>query len=86
MTQGREMRNAAPPSLADAPWLSSPSTQAVIAALEAAGFESRIVGGTVRNALMGLPVSDIDIATPAVPEQVVAANQDLDINLYRPDG
>ena len=73
MTQDREMRNAAPPSLAGAPWLSSPSTQAVISALEAAGFEGRIVGGTVRNALMGLPVSDIDIATPAVPAQVVAA-------------
>lgn len=61
------------PSLADAPWLASSSTRAVLAALAAAGFEGRVVGGSVRNALMGLAVADIDIATPARPEAVVRA-------------
>lgn len=62
-----------PPSLAGAPWLARAETQAVLAALAAAGHEGRVVGGAVRNALMGLAVSDIDIATPAVPEDVVRA-------------
>jgi tRNA nucleotidyltransferase/poly(A) polymerase len=61
------------PSLADAPWLAWPATRAVLAALAAAGFEGRVVGGSVRNALMGLPVADVDIATPARPEAVVRA-------------
>ncbi len=34
---------------------------------------SRVVGGAVRDALAGLPVADIDLATPANPEQVMAA-------------
>ena len=50
--------------LRDAPWLNRPETQAVFAALAAAGHPARAVGGVVRNALMGLDVSDIDIATP----------------------
>ena len=66
----------APPSLAGAAWLAAPATQAVIAALAVAGFEGRVVGGTVRNALMGLPVSDIDIATAARPEDVIKACRD----------
>jgi poly(A) polymerase len=61
------------PPLANAPWLTRPETQAVLAALKAAGHEGRIVGGAVRNALMGKPVADIDIATPATPEQVMQA-------------
>lgn len=60
------------PTLTDAPWLSAPETQAVLGALEAAGFVSRCVGGAVRNALMGLAVKDIDIATVARPESVIA--------------
>jgi len=61
------------PSLAGADWLKRPQTQAVFAALLAAGHEARAVGGCVRNALMGMPVSDIDIATTALPGETVAA-------------
>lgn len=57
----------------DADWLRRPATQAVFEALERAGHEARVVGGAVRNALIGKDVSDIDIATPALPEQVIAA-------------
>jgi poly(A) polymerase len=62
-----------PQRLAGADWLRRPETQAVFAALAARGFPARAVGGAVRNALMGEPVSDVDIATPARPEQVMAA-------------
>jgi len=43
----------------------------VLAALNSGGEEARVVGGAVRNALMDLPIGDIDIATTAVPDEVV---------------
>lgn len=60
-----------PPRLDGAPWLVLPSTQRILGALAAGGFEGRIVGGTVRNALIGKPVTDIDIATSARPDEVM---------------
>ncbi|HEX8660538.1 MAG TPA: CCA tRNA nucleotidyltransferase, partial [Brevundimonas sp.] len=56
--------------LTDQPWLTASSTRAVMAALEAAGGPgcARFVGGCVRNALIGAPVDDIDIATTLKPE------------------
>jgi poly(A) polymerase len=61
--------------LSDQSWLTAPQTRAVIAALEAAGGPgcARFVGGCVRNALIGQPVDDIDIATTLAPEAVMAA-------------
>ncbi len=67
------MAAPAPPRLVDAEWLARPETRAVFAALAAGGFEARIVGGAVRNALLGRPVVDIDLATTARPEQIIAA-------------
>jgi poly(A) polymerase len=57
--------------LGDQPWLTAPATRAVMAALEAAGGPgcARFVGGCVRNALIGAPVADIDIATTLMPEE-----------------
>ncbi len=51
--------------------LSDARTQAVLRALTGAGHQAWFVGGCVRNALLGLPVSDIDIATDALPDQVI---------------
>ena len=51
-------------------WLDHPGTQALMRALESAGHTALLVGGCVRNALLGEPVSDIDIATDATPETV----------------
>lgn len=51
-------------------WLHHPGTQGVCRVLEDAGHQALFVGGCVRNALMGVPVSDIDIATDAVPQTV----------------
>ncbi|KAB2914848.1 MAG: CCA tRNA nucleotidyltransferase [Hyphomicrobiaceae bacterium] len=67
------MATPVPPRLAEASWLRRSETQAVFAALAAAGFAARAVGGAVRNSLLGRPVIDIDIATPARPDQVMAA-------------
>src|SRR5438105_15754587 len=63
------------PSLAGADWLARRETRAVFDALAAKGFAARAVGGAVRNALLGRPVVDVDIATPARPEEVIAAAQ-----------
>lgn len=69
-------KNAGPlPSLADAEWLNKPQARAVFAALSADGAEARAVGGAVRNALMGVAVKDLDIATTAVPAEVVRLAQ-----------
>lgn len=59
----------------DQPWLTAPPTRAVMKALEAVGGPgcARFVGGCVRNALIGAPVADIDIATTLRPEQTEAA-------------
>lgn len=59
------------PSLADAPWLCRAETRAVLDALSSGRFEARAVGGAVRNALMDLPVRDVDIATTAPPQDVM---------------
>ena len=53
-------------------WLTAPGAQAVFAALEAGGHRALAVGGCVRNALLGVPVADVDLATDADPERVTA--------------
>jgi poly(A) polymerase len=53
------------------PWMVEPATLAVLGALAAGGAEARFVGGSVRDALLGQPIGDIDIATPASPERVI---------------
>lgn len=62
---------SAEPLLAQAPWLTSGGTARVLALLNADGEEARVVGGAVRNALLGLVPGDIDIATTARPEEVM---------------
>ena len=53
-------------------WLNAAATQQVLGLLAGAGHQALVVGGCVRNALLGLPVTDVDIATSALPEQVAA--------------
>ncbi|SIS51912.1 poly(A) polymerase [Roseivivax lentus] len=54
-------------------WLRDPAAQAVFDALERGGFHAYAVGGCVRNAFFGAPVSDLDIATDATPDETTAA-------------
>ncbi|MET0249954.1 MAG: CCA tRNA nucleotidyltransferase [Sphingobium sp.] len=55
--------------LPDASWRQRPGLDQLLAALGESN--ARFVGGAVRDGLLGLPVSDIDIATPLAPQQVI---------------
>lgn len=61
--------------LRDQPWLETAETTAVFDALEAAGGPgcARFVGGSVRNAVMGLAIDDLDVATTLTPERTMEA-------------
>ena len=56
-------------------WLTRSSTQTVCAMLTDAGHQALLVGGCVRNALLGVDVADIDISTDALPDQVIELAQ-----------
>jgi poly(A) polymerase len=58
------------PSLADAPWLKEGPLKRLLALLDRDGEEARVVGGAVRNALLGQPIGEIDVATTALPNEV----------------
>lgn len=61
---------------ADTPWLHDTGALGVCRILSDAGYEALFVGGCVRNAILGTEVSDIDIATDAVPETVMKLADD----------
>ncbi|HRK99784.1 MAG TPA: CCA tRNA nucleotidyltransferase, partial [Trichococcus flocculiformis] len=42
----------------------------IIEAIERAGYEAYFVGGSVRDALLHLDISDVDIASSAMPEEI----------------
>ncbi|MDO1582304.1 CCA tRNA nucleotidyltransferase [Rhizobium oryzicola] len=62
-------------SLADQTWLKDEGVQRVFSLLNADGGEGRVVGGAVRNALMGLAISDVDFATTVLPDDVMTRAQ-----------
>lgn len=56
----------------DAEWLKQGAAPALLALLDRDGEEARVVGGWVRNALLGLDVEGyVDIATTALPQEVM---------------
>jgi poly(A) polymerase len=57
--------------LADAPWRSRPGMKRLLGALGGEAGETRYVGGCVRDTLLGLAVSDVDLATRLAPETVI---------------
>lgn len=59
-----------------ADWMTADHTQAVCRMLSDAGYRALFVGGCVRNAIIGAPVTDIDIATDAWPETVIELAKD----------
>ncbi len=59
-------------SVAAENWFSTPALRRVFDLLNADGGEVRVVGGAVRNSLMGLAASDIDMATTLLPDEVMA--------------
>jgi len=54
-----------------APWQARPGMEALLRALGGDAGETRFVGGCVRDTLLGLPVSDVDLATRLGPETVM---------------
>ena len=55
----------------DQPWLQKPSLQTLLSLLQEGGEEARVNGGAVRNAIMGMPVNDVDVSTTLVPRDVM---------------
>lgn len=64
-----------------APWLDDPATATVMDLLTRGGHGAWFVGGCVRNALLGLDVTDIDIATDLRPDDVMALAQDAGVKV-----
>jgi poly(A) polymerase len=60
----------ATPARLDVEWLRAGALARLLAVLDRDGEEARVVGGAVRNALLGEPLGDIDIATTALPAEV----------------
>ena len=63
-------------------WINVAPTQAVCSALTIGGFQAFFVGGCVRNALLGVAVSDIDIATDALPEDTIRCAKDAGLRAF----
>ena len=64
-----------PPRIADTAWLTNGALGKLMAVLDRDGEEARVVGGAVRNVLMGEPTGDIDLATTALPDEVTRRAQ-----------
>jgi poly(A) polymerase len=62
-------------ALKDAPWLTTGPLARLLVVLNKDGEEARPIGGAVRNALLGEPIHEIDIATTALPDEVVRRAQ-----------
>lgn len=57
--------------LPDAEWQHADGLKKILAALDDTYGGPRYVGGAVRDTLLGLPVSDVDIATTLLPKEVM---------------
>ncbi|MFG1402596.1 CCA tRNA nucleotidyltransferase [Xanthobacter sediminis] len=57
-------------SIAGAAFWGRHGLRALLDVLNGDGEEARVVGGAVRNTLLGVPVTDVDIATTALPQAV----------------
>jgi poly(A) polymerase len=57
--------------LSQAAWLREGPLARLLAVLNCDGEEARVVGGAVRNALIGAPIDEVDIATTALPAEVI---------------
>lgn len=54
-----------------APWLTASASQRLMAIFSEAGEDAYFVGGCVRNSLLGVPVSDLDVSTSVRPERTM---------------
>lgn len=68
-------------ALPAAEWLGRPGLRRIVAALAADGGAVKIVGGAVRDTLLDLAVTDIDLATPLLPLEVTRRLEAADIKV-----
>lgn len=68
--------------LQNASWLQRPSLARVFEALNRGDGETRIIGGAVRNALLGEPVNDVDLATVLEPQEVMRRAASANLAIY----
>jgi poly(A) polymerase len=61
--------------IADTAWLTSGALAKLMAVLDRDGEEARVVGGAVRNVLVGEATGDVDVATTALPDEVMRRAQ-----------
>jgi len=57
--------------LPDAPWRKRQGMDKLLTTLDASAGQTRFVGGAVRDTLLELPVSDVDLATRLQPGEVI---------------
>ena len=62
-------------------WLDNDQLQLVLLILSMDGEEARVNGGAVRNAILGEPISDVDISTTLVPKDVIERMEDRGIKV-----
>ena len=52
-------------------WLNEPRLQELMRVIAEAGGDVRVAGGAVRNSLLGVPISDVDLATTMLPDDLM---------------
>ncbi|MCG6116449.1 MAG: CCA tRNA nucleotidyltransferase, partial [Mesorhizobium sp.] len=57
--------------LTDAAWLQDAAVQTLLEALGQGEDEARVVGGAIRNHFLGVPFTDVDIATTTLPRDTM---------------
>lgn len=62
-------------------WLKEPALQKILDVLNQTGT-TRVAGGAVRNALLGKPVEDVDLATTLKPEEVMRAAKEAGLKVH----
>jgi poly(A) polymerase len=77
----KRQRQAGSLRLTQRKWLKDPTLRKVLGTLNAGGT-TRVAGGAVRNALLGVPVADVDLATTLPPEAVTAKAQEAGLSVH----
>ncbi len=70
------------PSLKRAAWLNEPRLQELMTVITRGGGEIRVAGGAVRNALWGVPIADVDLATTMLPQDVMRVCKEAGFGVY----
>ena len=60
-------------------WLRNPSAQKLSKLYKNFGYQVLFVGGCVRNTILKMPVTDIDLATDAQPEEIIKIAEENNI-------